>query len=399
MFPLKIDKILWRFYLFSFLRDFFFISAVLIPFFTEWGHLSFTQITILQSWFVLWIFLLEVPTGAVADYIGRKYSLALAGFVIALAALVYGSIPRFEVFLIGEFLFAMGNALISGADEALLYDTLKEKGREQESTKVFGQVHSFDLLGIFISAIIGSFIASKFGLNAPMLFSSMSFILAGVVAFTIKEPVIHGNEKESERYLNIAKTGFLFFYHHKTLRILALDAILVASAAYFVIWLYQPLLRNLGIPLFFFGFAHALLVGAEMVIANNFVRLEKVFGTVRAFLRFSAIITGVSFFLVAVSPSIITVILFIICAGGFGLTRLELMSAYMNKYIPSEKRATVLSSISMFRRFALIFLNPVVGLITDYSLSLSLLLIGLLPLAVFLFSPIEQEMFEEVKIK
>lgn len=397
MFPIKIDKTLWQFYLFNFLKDFFFISAVLIPFFTEWAHLSFTQITILQSWFVLWIFLLEVPTGAVADYIGRKYSLALAGFVIAIAALIYGSIPKFEIFLIGEFFFAMGNALISGADKALLYDTLKEEGREKESTSVFGRAHSFNLLGIFISAIIGSFIASKFALNAPMLFSSFSFVLTGIVALSIKEPKVYENETESKRYLNIIKTGFSFFYHHRTLRILALDAIIVASAAYFVIWLYQPLLRTLGIPLFFFGFAHALLVGAEIVIANNFVQFEKKFGSARTFLRFSAIMTTLSFFLVALFPNLITVIIFIICAGGFGLTRLELMSAYMNKFIPSEQRATVLSSISMFRRLALVFLNPLVGLITDYSLGLSLFLIGLLPLSVFLFSPIEKEMFKEVK--
>jgi MFS family permease len=385
---------LWRYYLFCFLKDFFFISAVLIPFFTQWASLSFTQITILQSWFVLWIFLLEVPTGAVADYLGRKYSLALGGFVIAMAAVVYGSMPKFEIFLLGEFLFAMGNAFISGADQALLYDTLKETGRESESKKVFGKAHAINLFGIFVSAIIGSFIASKYGLNAPMLFSSFSFILTGIVALSMKEPVVHKSESESKRYLIIVKAGFSFFYHHKALRILAVDGILVASAAYFVIWLYQPILRNLNIPIFYFGFVHAFLVATEMIVANNFVRLEKLFGTSESFFKITALITGVSFFLVALLPNIATVVIFIICAGGFGLTRLELMSAYMNRHIPSAQRATVLSSISMFRRFVLIFLNPIVGVITDYSLSISLLFIGLLPLAVFLFSPLTKELLE-----
>lgn len=67
----------------------------------------------------------------------------------------------------------------------------------------------------------------------------------------------------------------------------------------------------------------------------------------------------------------------------------------MNKFIPSEKRATVLSSISMFRRLALVILNPVVGFSADQSLSAALILVGLLPLAVFFFSPIEQEMLVE----
>ena len=130
------------------------------------------------------------------------------------------------------------------------------------------------------------------------------------------------------------------------------------------------------------------------MIASNFAFLEKLFGSGKAFLRFSAAITAISFILVAIFPNIITVILFILLAGGFGLTRLELMFAYMNKLIPSEQRATILSSISMFRRFALVFLNPLIGITTDHSLRLALLFVGLLPILVLLFSPIKQEMLE-----
>jgi len=178
------------------------------------------------------------------------------------------------------------------------------------------------------------------------------------------------------------------------LRLLALDTIIVASAAYFVIWLYQPLLIKMKVPVIYFGWAHALLVGTEMLIASNFTRLEKLFGSGKAYLSFSAFITGIAFIITAVFPNIYTVILFIILAGGFGLTRLELMSAYMNRFIPSEQRATVLSSISMFRRFALVLLNPIIGLAADRSLSLALIIVGILPLLVFFFSPIEQETLE-----
>lgn len=67
----------------------------------------------------------------------------------------------------------------------------------------------------------------------------------------------------------------------------------------------------------------------------------------------------------------------------------------MNQFIASDKRATVISSISMFRRFVLVVLNPIVGLTVDYSLRLGLLLVGLLPLAVFLFSPVTEDMLED----
>lgn len=393
----NVGSTIWRYYAFSFFKDFAFFGAVLVPFFTQWGQISLVQVQILQSWFMLWFFLLEIPTGVVADYLGRKYSLAAGGLVVAIAALVYGSIPEFKIFLLGEFLFAMGLALISGADSALLYDALKEAGKEAESKKVFGRAYSFHLFGIFLAAPLGGLIAARFGLNAPMLFTSVSFLIAAAIAWSIKEPAIRQKVSESRRYLDIAKKGIAFLKGHKQLRKLALDAIMVASAAYFVIWLYQPLLIGIDVPIIYFGLVHAGLVGVEMLIAGNFVRLERLFGSGKNYLRFSAVVTGVAFLVTAAFPNIVTICLLIIFAGGFGLTRLELMSAYMNKLIPSGQRATILSSISMLRRFSLVILNPAVGFIADHSLRLALLTVGLLPLVMFFFSPIKKEMLEGKK--
>ena len=87
-------------YLYAFFKNFAFFSAVLVPFFTDWGHISIFQVQILQSWFAIWVFILEVPTGAVADKIGRKHSLTLGSSLIALATIVYGSIPSFTIFLL-----------------------------------------------------------------------------------------------------------------------------------------------------------------------------------------------------------------------------------------------------------------------------------------------------------
>ena len=385
---------IWKYYLFNFLKEFALFSAVLVPFFTQWGNISLFKVQILQSWFMFWIFLLEVPTGAIADYFGRKISLILGSIVIALGVLVYGNTPRFEMFLLGEFILATGFALISGADQALLFDSLKEDKKEVESKKIFGKAHAFNLLGIFISAPLGSFAASKLGLNAPMYLTAIPFFLAAIVALSFKEPIIKEKTSEAKRYLDVVKKGFFYFKNHKILRLLAIDAILVNSAAYFVIWLYQPLFMSIKVPISSFGWFHALLIGTEILIASNFVRLEKIIGSGKKYLQFSAIITAIMFFITAAVPNIFTIISFIIFAGGFGLTRFELMSSYMNKFIPSESRATILSSISMFKRFTLIFLNPLIGFTADHSLRLALVVIGILPLLIFLFYPISQEILD-----
>ena len=382
------------YYAFSFLKAFSMFGAVLIPFFTVWGKISLFQVQLLQSWFMFWIFILEIPTGAIADRFGRKFSLALGGLIVAFAAFIYGSVPKFEVFLLGEFLFAVAIAFISGADEALLYDSLKESGREGESKKVFGSVRSFELLAMFLSALLGSLVASKLGLNAPMFLSFIPFFLAMVAALLMREPKRSRDISESRRYLDIAKKGLSYLRGHRQLKIIAIDGVLVSGAAYFVIWFYQVLLERLQIPVLYFGYFNAFLVASEIMVTSNFVRLERLFTSGSNFLKFGALATGITFLLVAALPSVFSVCLFLLMAGGLGLTRLDLLSAYMNKFIPSEQRATILSSISMLRRFLLVVLNPIVGFIADKSLVLALCLIGALSLGVFIFSPLKKEVLE-----
>jgi len=72
-FRLNISKI----YLIRLFMWMHFVAAVLVPFYTNWCHITFAQIMILNAWFMLWNFLFEIPTGTVADFVNRKSSIAL----------------------------------------------------------------------------------------------------------------------------------------------------------------------------------------------------------------------------------------------------------------------------------------------------------------------------------
>jgi MFS family permease len=380
---------IWKIYLFKFFISLHFFGGVLIPFFTDWGGINFTQIMILQSWFMLWIFLLEIPTGTVADYLGRKVSLIFAVLVGIIGAIVYASTPSFYVFLLGEFLFAMSNAFLSGADEAFVYDTLKKIGWSRKSKRVFGRIESFGLAGIMVAAPIGSIMAVKLGLRYPMLLVTIPLAIAFFVALSFKEP--KSTEKiESKRYINILKDGVRFFYKNKILKILAIDMISIDAIAYFMIWLYQPMLKQAGISIGYFGIVHAAIVIIEILIMNNYERFEKILGSKKRLVFFSAAITGIMFVIGGLSSFIPLVLLVIILGGGFGLSRRPLFVSYMNKYISSSKRATVLSSISMVRRFSLVVLNPVIGLLVDYSLNYTLMGLGVAAIIFSLISKVEE---------
>lgn len=382
----KLKSTVTRYYLFNFFTSLHFFSAVLVPFFTEWGGITLFQVQLLQSWFAFWLFVLEVPTGAVADYLGRKHSLAMGAIISGFGAIIYSSFPIFAFFLLGEFMLALGLALMTGADEALLYDSLKEQGQENKSTEIFGKAQSFNLFGMFVAAILGGFIAAQFGINAAMMFTAFPMFIATAIAWSIREPQIKHSVSERKRYLDIMKTGWQYFRTHKTLRLITLDLVGVSVAAYFVMWLYQPLLSSLQFPIIYFGLVHGGLLLMEMLVSSNFGKLEKLLGSANNYLRFTALITGVAFIITAIYTTIWTVLLFVILAGGFGMTRMQFITAKVNKFIESEQRATVLSFINMMRRLSYAIMNPIVGLIATQSLRGALLFIGIFPLAVWWWS-------------
>src|SRR3989338_8027981 len=94
----KYKSNIWKSYVVEFFKSLHFFSGVLIPFFTLWGGITFAQVMFLQALFTFSRFLFEIPTGAIADYIGRKTSVAIGMAITAVAALVYASTPSFWIF-------------------------------------------------------------------------------------------------------------------------------------------------------------------------------------------------------------------------------------------------------------------------------------------------------------
>jgi MFS family permease len=369
-----------------------FFGPVLVPFFTQWGGLKLSQVFYLNAWFFFCNFLFEIPTGALADSLGRKTSLALGSLLGACAAFLYASYPSFFIFMAGDLVFALAFTFYSGADEALAYDSLKAEGKVSSSKKILARMESFKLGGIVFAALTGGFIAERWGLPAPLRVTGVAIFLSFFFVLLIKEPG-DGKHKARKRtpYGVALREGLRFFMGHRVLWILTLEAAAVNALAYCVIWLYQPFLQQDGLPLKYFGGVMALSTIGEILVLHNMERVGKWFGSKKGMLTAGGVITGLSFLAMGLTHSLWLAIPAIIMAFTFGLSRLPLFSSYMNKYIPSNKRATVLSASSMVRTLAIAVTQPFVGLLSDWSLPGSCLILGACLMALSLLSRIEEE--------
>jgi MFS family permease len=146
---------------FNFLKSLQFFGAVAVPFFHDWAGLDYARMFTLEAFFVFSVFVLEIPTGVVADRFGRKWSLALGGAITSAAFILFGLFRSYPVYMAAEFLCAAGFSLFSGADRALLYDTLVAHGRESEGARILSRFGAMETAGIVLSFPLGSLFAGS----------------------------------------------------------------------------------------------------------------------------------------------------------------------------------------------------------------------------------------------
>ena len=388
---MMLSKNIKKLFAFNFLRELGFIGGILIPFFTIWGGLEMWQVMFLQSWFMVCIFLFEVPTGVVADYWGRKHSLVIGSLFISLGAFLYILQVSFLWFLLCEALWAFGVALISGADEAIVYDTLKEEKQEHQAKKVFGLFESTKLIAIAISAPAGSVLAKFFGLRAPFLAFSIFAFFAFIVALTLEEPKKFKIRKESKRYLDIIKTGFSYLYRHKVLWRLVLDYVTIYLLGYLVLWFYQKKLILLELDIVYFGFIHLFFTLSQVIFIHFSSRIEVLIKSKKRLIFLTSILTGIFLLILGLFNSLFIIIPAIILISAFSLGRKPLFTNYFNQQITIYERATVLSAISMFQKMILVLTIPIFGYLVGLSLNYVFIFLGVFAIAFAFISRIKEE--------
>ena len=386
----KFSANIWKYYAFVFIFGIHTVRGVYFVYMTIWGGLTFFEMMILQSYFMFIIFILEIPSGAIADYLSRKTSLVLSSIFVIAAAFTYSIYPNIFLFFLAETFWGFSIALSSGADEAFIYSSLKSYGEEDKLTKVLGRTHLLHIVANIISAPLGSIIAEFISLQFTMTCLGLIYIGAFVTSLTFKEPEIKREEK-TKGYLTILKDGFNELRQNKIIRILCFDRLFVQIFIHLLFWTYQPYLTAVNIPIVIFGF---ILAGMNIFNAIFNLIIPKLLEKVKnkkTLLVTVNVINGFAFFILgfAVIPIIGVLMLFLIVS--FGYTRGLLYINGINKQIESENRATVLSTINMFGSISMAILYPLVGLIVEWNLFVMFIIIGIMILILTALSRVKSE--------
>jgi MFS family permease len=364
-----------RFVLFRVLFNSRFYYPVLAVLFLDLG-LSATQYTLLNFAWALAIVCTDLPAGALADRLGRRPLIVAAAvaMVTEMAVLCVapagGGTVLFLFCLTNRLLSGVAEGLASGADEALVFDSLAESGRSAEWPQVLDQVTRWQSVGMVVAMLVGGAIYDPGFMNRvtgalgwsrgftqgttlrfPIYLNLITAVLTLVVALSLREQSRKSTRGSSviddrslprkENAIGLVLTAGAWIAHTPLALFVILAGLLLDSVIRLFLTFSSSYFRLIDLPAASYGLIWAGLGALGFVVspvarrmvqrgsaAGNFALLAVVTLTALAGLALRWRWWGVVFTF-TLGASIVAI--------GF------ILSYYLNALVESSRRATVLS--------------------------------------------------------
>lgn len=307
--------------------------------------MDFTQVAIIGALSTISSNIFEIPTGAISDLIGRKWTLFLSFILSTVGLLVIATGNVFIVFAIGRIINGLGTSLYSGTHESLMYDTLKSANKEKDYDHVVGRVETVTWIGLFLAAILGGVLYDYWNIG-PFVVTAIIYLIASILCLFLDEPKTDSEIFNLNNYVKQNLKGFSELFSDRKATVVSLLMITVASGYFFaskILGISQA--EQYGLS----GTGIGILFGSGYIIAalasHFYPKLRRKFGNTK--LLIGATIALLSSFIFAPFVGVIIgsflITLRISSSTMFGNAK----SVIMNRFIASKNRSTALSTLTL----------------------------------------------------
>ena len=364
----------------SFFQTFMVVIPVVVPFMESKG-LDMAAILSLQAIFAAVIVLLEVPSGYLADVLGRKLTLVIGSLFYGIGNSLLVVADGFWGLAAFEICLAVGHSLVSGADLAMIYDTEVALGKRRvarnRSGRVIGQLMAARNYSEGLASLCCSF-AVIWGLQYAAWAQAVVGWVPVFLAFTLVEPP--GERLERGNYggnmLNILRHLLI---DDALVRQIFIALSLWSLSTFYSVWLIQKLWQEQGLGLIHFGYLWGGLSLVAGVAGQSAHALEERLGArfLIVFIASAPVVGYVGLAELGLVGGIAITSLFF-AARGLGLAVLR--NAF-NERLPGEFRATANSLASFGFRGAYVITGPMLGFGLDlYGMHTTLWLLAFVSL-------------------
>lgn len=333
-------------------------AAYLTPFFVEHG-LSTSEIFLLQSIFSAAYLLWEIPSGIVADRLGRARSIKISAPIAAVGMIAYGMSGEFWQFVVCELILAVANGLISGVDTALLVDSLKADGRSKDYVRVQQRIDGLGFASTAVAVPLAIGLVHFLGISSTLIADGVVTLLGAFFVMRLVEaPRTNGGQDKLRRSTWKALHELVSSVHVRW--IITLRTAL-STATYLGFWLAPLYYTQLGIPVVLFGAILAVRSLWKAWLTHRFHRDEHI---TRKMSVFTAVAGLVYLAMATKQLWLAWTVLGHDLVQALGRAPLD---RRLNDHIDEDHRATLNSVANLVQRMAFMVAGPAVGFMVDQT--------------------------------
>lgn len=324
----------------------------------------------------------EVPTGVIADSIGRRVSYLLGTTTLSLSTVLYflawNLHSPFWVWAITSSLLGLGFTFFSGATEAWLVDALAFSKFKGALESVFAKGQIVGGIAMLSGSVAGGFIAQFTNLGVPYILRAVVLLVTFTVAFFFMKDLgftPEKNKKVVKKVKEIFNTSIKRGLKNPPVRWVMLISPFSTGVSFYAFYAMQPyLLKLYGDEKAYFiaGLAASIVACSQIIGGFTVPFIRKVFNKRTTVLLLGIIISALVLVGIGLTDNFFIAILLLVIWGLTFSATMPVRQAYLNGLIPSKQRATVLSFDSLMGSSGGVVIQPALGRIADtgsYSLS------------------------------
>src|SRR5215203_2444356 len=328
-----------------------------------------------NAFFTAGMVIFEVPTGIVADTIGRRTSYLLGTLTLSGASLLYVMLWQIEApfwaWAVVSLLLGLGFTFFSGAVEAWLVDALSATGFTGNLETVFGRGQIVTGIGMLSGSVAGGFLAQQVSLGFPFVLRGAILVVMFAAAFRLMHDVGFTPDKSSGAFAEmrkIASKSIDYGGRVPSVKWLMVEALFTGGVGIYGFYALQPYLLELyGDPEAYqiAGLAAAIVAGAQILGGIAATRIRRLFHRRTSALIATAGLSVAALGLIGLVKSFWPVIGLTVAWGLFFAASMPIRQTYLNGMIPSRQRATIISFDSMMASSGGVWTQPVLGRAAD----------------------------------
>lgn len=382
-----LEKNILKYYFYRIFTKRVFLPLIVI-FLIDIGNVSLEQIALIASITAIVQFVMEIPSGYIADRWGHKRSIAFGSFLSAISVLPYIFFPGFLGGIIASCVFFGGYAFVSGTIQAFMHETLLSLERDHEYSSIMGRAQSFGLLG---NIILLSLVPLTYAIHPklPFILGFFCLFIAFLIVLSFKNPPKRVPVKEEgyrkgtlEKLRQIANKAPI-----ARLSIVFLLFGIVSSGFDHAVMFREAVFRETGIPVLWFGFF--LAFGSLLAAIGGFYihHLKKL--SPSSFYLFDATYLVIACLLVGITKNPILLVGIFALFPAYDRTRNIIFESQVFEEFPYSKyKATIVSLMNFVALLNAIWIPILLGSLVgkfgfqngymQFSLLIGILLVAIL---------------------